>query len=151
MYSMLSSIGHTYCSSCTEKLIDEAPTCPECRDEFESYDVRRVFVKPSANNNNNCSGSQTTSTHESPRDQEGFIRQAKHIARRLGKMNADTPAQSVKTAADVIEQVAIIQCREAQARPLAYVSHCYNVSVGNRLESRARILAQTGRRLRGLG
>ena len=46
-------------------------------------------------------------------DQEGFIRQAKHIAQRVGKMNANTPAQSVKIAADVIELVATIQCREA--------------------------------------
>ena len=118
MNSMLSSlsyiIGHTYCSSCTDKLTDEAPTCPECREEFESDEVRRIFIKPSASNNS--FGSQTISTRESPGDQEGFIRQAKHIARRVGKMNANTRAQSVKIAADVIEPVATIQCREAQAR-----------------------------------
>ena len=107
-------IGHTYCSSCTDKLTDEVPTCPECREEFESDEVRRIFIKPSASNNS--FGSQTISMRESPGDQEGFIRQAKHIARRVGKMNANTRAQSVKIAADVIEPVATIQCREAQAR-----------------------------------
>ncbi|KAH9995497.1 hypothetical protein BJV77DRAFT_222342 [Russula vinacea] len=81
--------GHTYCSSCVEKLIDEAldeATCPECRYEFEFDDVRRLFIKPSA----------------------------KHIARRLQKLNAESSSQSVKTAADVIEHVATIQCKEAQ-------------------------------------
>ena len=100
--------------SCTEKLTNETSTCPECRDEFESDNIRQVFIMPSVNNNS--SGSQTTSTHESSGDQKGFIRQAKHIARCLGKTNASTRAESVKTAADVIEQVATIQCREAQAR-----------------------------------
>lgn len=139
----LSFTGHTYCSSCVEKLIDEAPTCPECRYEFEDDEVRRLFVKPSASNAS--SGSQTASRSD---DQDGFIKQAKHIARRLQKLNAKSSSQSVKTAADVIEHVATIQCKEAQARPLAYISHCYNISkTGNHLESRARILAQTGHRL----
>jgi predicted amidophosphoribosyltransferase len=139
----LSFTGHTYCSSCVDKLIDDAPTCPECRYEFEFDEVRRLFIKPSASNNS--SGSQAASRSD---DQDGFIKQAKHIARRLQKLNATSSAQSVKTAADVIEHVAIIQCKEAQARPLAYISRCYNVSItGNHLERRARILAQTGRRL----
>ena len=107
--------GHTYCSSCTEKLTNEAPACPECRDKFESKDVRRVFIKPSTSNNG--SGSQTTSTREPPGDQEGFIKQANHIARRLRQLNAETPARSVIVAADVIEQVATIQCKKAQACP----------------------------------
>ncbi|KAF8475173.1 hypothetical protein DFH94DRAFT_114831 [Russula ochroleuca] len=101
--------GHTYCSSCVDKLIDDAPTCPECRYEFEFDEVRRLFIKPSASNNS--SGSQAASRSD---DQDGFIKQAKHIARRLQKLNATSSAQSVKTAADVIEHVAIIQCKEAQ-------------------------------------
>jgi hypothetical protein len=124
MLSSLPSTGHTYCSSCVEKLIyeaqDEAPTCPECRHEFELDDVRRLFIKPSASSNS--SGSQTTPRCETPGDQDGFIRQAKHIARRLQKIDAKSSAQSVKTAADVIEHVATIQCKEAQASPPAYIS-----------------------------
>jgi hypothetical protein len=106
--------GHTYCFSCVEKLIDEFPTCPECRQEFDFEDVRRLFVKPSASNNS--SGSQLASTGCDPRAEEGFVKQAKHIARRLRKINANSSAQSVKIAADVIEDVATVQCKEAQAR-----------------------------------
>ena len=122
MNPMPPPIGHTYCSTCTEKLTDnEAPACPECRDKFESKDVRRVFIKPSSSNNS--SGSQTSLTRESLGDQEGFIKQANHIARRLRQLDAETPARSVTIAADVIEQVATIQCKKAQACP--HLPHLY--------------------------
>lgn len=116
-------LGHTYCSSCVEKLIDEVDelsTCPECRSDFKPEDVRRLFIKPSSNG----SGSQRSSRNdsESPCNQDGFIKQAKHIARRLQRLNAKSPADSVKNAADVIEQVATIQCKAAQACPL-FSSH----------------------------
>jgi len=111
-------LGHTYCSSCVEKLIDdidETPTCPECRNDFEFEDIRPLYLKPS----NNSSGSQTSSSkHDSASDQDGYIKQAKHIARRLERLNTKSPAESVKNAADVIEQVATVQCKAAQARPL---------------------------------
>ena len=112
-------LGHTYCSSCVEKLIDdidETSTCPECRNDFEFEDIRPLYLKPS----NNSSGSQTSSEsrHDSASDQDGYIKQAKHIARRLQKLNTKSPAESVKNAADVIEQVATIQCKAAQACPL---------------------------------
>lgn len=107
-------LGHTYCSSCVEKLIDdidETSTCPECRNDFEFEDIRPLYLKPS----NNSSGSQTSSRHDSVSDQDGYIKQAKHIARRLQRLNTKSPAESVKNAADVIEQVATIQCKAAQA------------------------------------
>ena len=112
-------LGHTYCSSCVEKLIDdidETSTCPECRNDFEFEDIRPLYLKPS----NNSSGSQTSSRHDSTSasDQDGYIKQAKHIARRLQRLNTKSPAESVKNAADVIEQVATVQCKEAQACPL---------------------------------
>ncbi|KAI0285770.1 hypothetical protein BGY98DRAFT_1092621 [Russula aff. rugulosa BPL654] len=106
--------GHTYCSSCVEKLIDdidETSTCPECRNDFEFEDIRSLYLKPS----NNSSRSQTSSGHDSAGDQDGYIKQAKHIARRLQKLNTKSPAESVKNAADVIEQVATVQCKAAQA------------------------------------
>jgi hypothetical protein len=147
IHCMLSSAGHTYCASCVEQLLEMAvdiSTCPECRYEFEFDDVRRLFIKPSARSNNPA----TQSTED-----EGFIKQAKHIAERLGKINAESPSQSVKNAVDVIEHVATIQCKEAQARPpFLYFASCVshpssNVAIGNSLEGRARILAQTGPRL----
>jgi hypothetical protein len=111
-------LGHTYCSSCVEKLIDdidETSTCPECRNDFEFEDIRPLYLKPS----NNSSGSQTSSRHDSAAsDQDGYIKQANHIARRLQRLNTKSPAESVKIAADVIEQVATVQCKAAQARPL---------------------------------
>jgi hypothetical protein len=109
--------GHTYCSSCVEKLIDdidETSTCPECRNDFEFEDIRPLFLKPS----NSSSGSQPPSRHDSTSDQDGYIKQAKHIARRLQRLNTKSPSESVKNAADVIEQVATIQCKAAQACPL---------------------------------
>jgi hypothetical protein len=113
IHCMLSSVGHTYCASCVEQLLEMAidvSTCPECRYEFEFDDVRRLFIKPSASSNNPATQSA---------EDEGFIKQAKHIAERLGKINAESPSQSVKNAVDVIEHVATIQCKEAQARPLS--------------------------------
>jgi hypothetical protein len=57
-------------------------------------------------------------------------------------MDADSSAQSVKIAADVIGDVATVQCREAQARMLVfYISRSSNVATGNHLDGRARILA----------
>lgn len=112
-----SHLGHTYCSSCVEKLIDdidETSTCPECRNDFEFEEIRPLYLKPS----NNGSRSQTSSGHDSAGDQDGYIKQAKHIARRLQKLNTKSPAESVKNAADVIEQVATVQCKAAQACPL---------------------------------
>lgn len=121
-------LGHTYCSSCVEKLvdddIDETSTCPECRTDFDFEDIRPLYLKPSTN----TSGSQTSSRHDSSSaDQEGYIKQAKHIARRLQRLNTKSPAESVKNAADVIEQVATVQCKAAQACPLTYNSS-HNVS-----------------------
>jgi hypothetical protein len=61
---------------------------------------------------------------------------------------------SVKIAADVIEDVATVQCREAQAcinmycLCSSYISRFSNVATGNYLDSRARILA--GPRLRAI-
>jgi len=116
-HSTPTHLGHTYCWSCVERTLDDddVSTCPECRQEFELDDVRRLFIKPSACNN--TSGSQTSpSRHDATAEEEGFIRQAKHIAARLRKINAKSPAQSVKHAADVIEHVATVQCKEALAR-----------------------------------
>lgn len=113
-------LGHTYCSSCVEKLIDdidETSTCPECRNDFEFEDIRPLYLKPS----NHTSGSQTSSRHDSTSDQDGYIKQAKHIARRLQRLNTNSPAESVKNAADVIEQVATIQCKPAQAPPSSHL------------------------------
>ena len=135
------SVGHTYCSSCVEKLINDFPTCPECRQEFEFEDVRRLFITPSTGNNH--SGSQPVSPGRDLRaEEEGYIKHAKHIAKRLRKMDAESSAQSVKIAADVIGDVATVQCREAQARmPTFDFSRSSNVVTGNHLDSRARILA----------
>lgn len=135
-------VGHTYCSSCVEKLINDFPTCPECRQEFEFEDVRRLFITPSTSNDS--SGSQPTSSGRDLRaEEEGYIRHAKHIAKRLRKMDAESSAQSVKIAADVIGEVATVQCREAQARiARVLTSHpLLTFATGNRLDSRARILA----------
>ena len=115
-------VGHTYCSSCVEKLINDFPTCPECRQEFELEEVRRLFITPSTNNN--CSGSQPVPPGSGlGAEEEGYIRHAKHIAKRLRKMDAESSAQSVKIAADVIGDVATVQCREAQARISGCTSH----------------------------
>ena len=113
-------VGHTYCSSCVDKLIDDSSTCPECRQGFVFFEVRRLFINPSTS-----SGSQPASTGGGPQaEEEGFIRQANHIAKRLRKINGKSSAQSVQIAADVIEDVATVQCKEAQARLLVfYVSH----------------------------
>ncbi len=120
-FTLCHSVGHTYCSSCVDKLIDDSPTgtCPECRQGFVFLEVRRLFINPST-----TSGSQPASTGGGPQAEEGFIRQANHIAKRLRKINGKSSAQSVQIAADVIEDVATVQCKEAQARLLVfYVSH----------------------------
>jgi hypothetical protein len=149
-----SHLGHTYCSSCVEKLvdddIDETSTCPECRTDFEFEDIRPLYLKPS----NNSSGSQTSSRHDSSSaDQDGYIKQANHIARRLQRLNTKSPAESVKNAADVIEQVATIQCKAAQVCPLSLNSHniVFNISTGDYLESRTSVLDEPGYRLRKAG
>jgi len=140
-------LGHTYCSSCVERLIDdndEPSTCPECRNDFEFDDIRPLYLKPSINS----SRSQTSSRHDSASDQDGYIKQAKHIARRLQKLNAKSPAESVKNAVDVIEQVATIRCKAAQACLSSLNSHyVLNVSTGNYLESRTGVLDEPGYRL----
>ena len=135
------SVGHTYCFSCIEKIIDDFPTCPECRQEFELEDIRRLFITPSTSNNR--SGSLPVSPGRGPgAEEEGYIRHAKHIAKRLRKMDAESSAQSVRIAADVIGDVATVQCREAQARMIVfYISRSSNVATGNHLDGCARILA----------
>ena len=140
-------LGHTYCSSCVEKLIDDidkTSTCPECRNDFEFEDIRSLYLKPS-------SGSQAPSSHDSSIDQDGYIKQAKHIARRLQRLDTKSPAESVKNAADVIEQVATIQCKAAQACPLIQLSRCSNISTGNCLESCTSVLDDPGYKFRKAG
>ncbi|KAI0305834.1 hypothetical protein B0F90DRAFT_929774 [Multifurca ochricompacta] len=111
--------GHTYCWSCIEELFersftgDDVSKCPECRHEFELEDVRRLFIK-SCSSSNNSTLQRNSSSSYSPTERDGFIRHATHIAKRLRKMDAESPAQSMKTAVDIIEHVAIVECKEAQ-------------------------------------
>jgi len=57
-------------------------------------------------------------------------------------MDAESSAQSVKIAADVIGDVATVQCREAQVRmPVFYISQPSDVVTGNHLDGLTRILA----------
>lgn len=109
--------GHTYCSSCVEQLIntphfgaDDVLRCPECRHPFEPKHVRRLFITPSTSNNKSA----TQTTPSGSAEEDGFIKQATHIANRLQKIDADTPAQSLKTAVDIMEHVATIQNKRAQ-------------------------------------
>jgi len=84
--------------------------------------VRRLFIMPPTSNNEVATKASPGSAEE-----DGFIKQATHIANRLGKIDADTPAQSLKNAVDVMEHVATIQSKRAQVRFLiltrAYVPH----------------------------
>jgi hypothetical protein len=114
--------------------------CPQCRNNFEFKDIRPLHLKPS----NNSSGSQTSSRHDSASDQDGYIKQAKYIARSLKKLHYNYPAESLINAADVIEQVTTIQCKVAQACPLTECSQCSNISTGNYLESCTSVLDETG-------
>lgn len=103
------SCGHVYCSSCIGQIIQtEVLKCPECRLDFESKHVRRLFITSTGNDR---SAVQAT---PSPIEEDGFIKQATHIATRLRKMDPDTPAQSLKTAVDIMEHVATIQSKTAQ-------------------------------------
>jgi hypothetical protein len=141
-------LGHTYCSSCVEKLIDdidETPTCPECRNDFDFEDIRPLYLKPS----NNSARSQTSSERDSASDQDGYIKQAKYIARRLQKLDAKSPAESVRNAADVIEQVATIQCKAAQACMSSHLilTIFLTFRTGNYLESCTSVLDEPGYRL----
>ncbi|KAI0255955.1 hypothetical protein BJV78DRAFT_585302 [Lactifluus subvellereus] len=114
-----SSVGHTYCWSCIDELIerpyaeDDISRCPECRQGFEVDDVRRLFINPCARNNNSAPQA-TPSGVNSSVEEQGFVKQATYIAKRLRKMDAESPVQSVKRAVDIIEHVATIQCKEAQ-------------------------------------
>ncbi|KAF8273049.1 hypothetical protein EI94DRAFT_47325 [Lactarius quietus] len=102
--------GHTYCSSCIEQIIDtRVLKCPECRLSFAPGQLRRLFITPSPVNNRSAAQAIPDSVEE-----DGFIKQATHIASRLGKMDPDTPAQSLKTAVDIMEHVATIQSKRAQ-------------------------------------
>ena len=115
--------GHTYCWSCIDELVershvkDDTSRCPECRQEFEAVDIRRLFITPCTSNNNSAP-QETSSGVNSFVEEQGFVRQATYIAKRLRKMDAESPVQSVKRAVDIIEHVATIQCKEAQVRPL---------------------------------
>jgi hypothetical protein len=110
----LSSSGHVYCSSCIEQIIHtDVLKCPECRLSFESRHVRRIFITSTGNDR---SAAQATLGSV---EEDGFIKQATHIATRLKKMDLNTPAQSLKTAVDIMEHVATIQSKTAQVRVLA--------------------------------
>jgi len=113
--SFSSSAGHTYCSSCVEQVIQtRVLKCPECRHNFEPKHVRRLYITPSTSNDK--SAAQATPSDSA--EEDGFIRQATHIASRLKKMDADTPAQSLKIAVEIMEHVATIQSKRAQVRSL---------------------------------
>jgi hypothetical protein len=113
-HDVSSSTGHTYCASCIQQLIDtEVLKCPECRQEFDPDDVRRLFITPSTANDRSVAQATLDSA------EDGFIKQATHIANRLKRMNSDTPAQSLKNAVDIMENVATIQSERAQVRSLA--------------------------------
>ncbi|KAI9458188.1 hypothetical protein BJY52DRAFT_440424 [Lactarius psammicola] len=90
--------------------VPSVPKCPECRHDFIPTHVRRLFITPPTGNNKSAAHATAAGSAE----EEGFIKQATHIASRLKKMNADTPAQSVKIAIEVMEQVATIQSKRAQ-------------------------------------
>ena len=113
-HDVSSSTGHTYCTSCIQQLIDtDTLKCPECRQDFDPGDVRRLYITPSSANDRSV-------VHATPDSAEdGFIKQATHIANRLKRMNSDTPAQSLKIAVDIMEDVATIQSERAQVRSLA--------------------------------
>lgn len=114
-HAVSSSTGHTYCSSCIEQIIQtQVLKCPECRHDFEPGDVRRLFITPSTGNDRSATQPTPGSVEE-----DGFIKQATHIASRLRKMDFDTPAQSLKAAVDIMENVATIQSERAQVRSLA--------------------------------
>ncbi|KAH9976019.1 hypothetical protein BGW80DRAFT_76180 [Lactifluus volemus] len=112
--------GHTYCSACIDELIgrpsaeDGISRCPECRQQFQFDDIRRLFINSSNRNRNISSPQATSSSVCSSVETQGFVRQARFIARRLGRIKAESPVQSLKTAVDVIKHVATIQCKEAQ-------------------------------------
>jgi hypothetical protein len=118
-----SSAGHTYCSSCIDELIGRPSAehgisrCPECRQRFQLDDIRRLFINSSTRNHNISSPQATSSGVCSSVETQGFVRQARFIARRLGRIKVESPVQSIKTAVDVIKHVATIQCKEAQVRP----------------------------------
>ncbi|KAN0130891.1 hypothetical protein V8E53_011269 [Lactarius tabidus] len=101
--------GHVYCSSCIEQIIHtDVLKCPECRLSFESRHVRRIFITSTGNDR---SAAQATLGSV---EEDGFIKQATHIATQLKKMDLNTPAQSLKTAVDIMEHVATIQSKTAQ-------------------------------------
>jgi hypothetical protein len=101
--------GHVYCSSCIEQIIHtNVLKCPECRLGFESRHVRRIFITSTSNDRS------TAQAILGSVEEDGFIKQATHIATRLGKMDRDTPAQSLKIAVDIMEHVATIQSKTAQ-------------------------------------
>jgi hypothetical protein len=147
----LSSAGHTYCLSCIDGLIgrpyaeDDLSRCPECRQRFQLDDIRRLFIHSRTTNNNLATQASSSGVYTSI-EAQGFVKQATYIAKRLRKMKAESPVATIKRAVDVIEHVATIQCKEAQvcprtptSCPISYILP--NLPVGNRLESRARILA----------
>ncbi|KAI9440631.1 hypothetical protein H4582DRAFT_2074416 [Lactarius indigo] len=103
--------GHTYCSSCVEQVIrTRVLKCPECRHDFVPGDVRRLFITPSTSNGK-AAGQATLSDSA---EEDGFIKQATHIASRLKKMDANSSAQSLKFAVEIMEDVATIQSKRAQ-------------------------------------
>ena len=147
MHDVSSSAGHTYCSSCVEQVIKtHVLKCPECRHDFEPKHVRRIYITPTSNNR-----SATQAAPSGSLEEDGFIKQATHIANRLKKMDPDTPAQSLRTAVEIMEHVATIQSERAQVRSLASnPCLCPIVAAGNSLESRARILDRPGSIFRGM-
>ncbi|KAH9000394.1 hypothetical protein EDB92DRAFT_497778 [Lactarius akahatsu] len=103
--------GHTYCSSCVERVImTRVLKCPECRHDFVRGDVRRLFITPSTSNDK-LAGQATLSDSA---EEDGFIKQATHIASRLKKMDANSSPQTLKFAVEIIENVATIQSKRAQ-------------------------------------
>ncbi|KAH9004802.1 hypothetical protein EDB86DRAFT_1990438 [Lactarius hatsudake] len=103
--------GHTYCSSCVERVImTRVLKCPECRHDFVREDVRRLFVTPSTSNDKSAGQATLSDSAE----EDGFIRQATHIASRLKKMDANSSPQTLRFAVEIMEDVATIQSKRAQ-------------------------------------
>ncbi|KAH9066755.1 hypothetical protein EDB87DRAFT_1678604 [Lactarius vividus] len=84
--------------------------CPECRDDFERGDVRRLFITPSTSNDKSAGQATLSDSAE----EDGFIKQATHIASRLKKMDANSLPQTLRFAVEIMEDVATIQSKRAQ-------------------------------------
>ncbi|KAI0057416.1 hypothetical protein BV25DRAFT_1426175 [Artomyces pyxidatus] len=108
--------GHACCLTCIERWVTalkekgEDSQCPVCRTQFFENDIRRIYITPVFSGE----GAGVVQT-EGQGEDEVYVKEARYIAKKLGKMGPDTGAGSVQNAVEMIGRVAVAPSERAQS------------------------------------